>query len=71
MAMPAVKILKQLANPNVQDIRYATLYDNMLILGSQDAKIGVILTTFSFAHQREFAHSQGNRKLCKQVIDLP
>lgn len=55
MAMPAVKILKQLANPNVQDIRYATLHDNMLILGSQDDKIGVILTTFSFGHQRDFA----------------
>ena len=67
MAMPAVKILKQLANPNVQDIRYATLHDNMLILGSQDDKIGVILTTFSFGHQRDFA----TEKLCKQVIDLP
>lgn len=55
VAMPAVKILKQLANPNVQDIRYATLHDNMLILGSQDDKIGVILTTFSFGHQRDFA----------------
>ena len=36
------------------DIRYETRHANILIRGSQDAKIG-LLTPFSFGHQREFA----------------